>query len=273
MAWSNNGDPSWNFNENNPFLEMLAALNDAAVNTEEPATPPLAATPYEAAGRVKLPEFWSHAPGIWFARADLRFEVSHVTSERQKFAYVVDALPYEALCLVADLVEDPPAANPYSVLKDRLLMAHQLSPVQKAVKLMEMPDLGDRRPSQLLADLLQMCPAGEQSSAFFRGSFIKRLPAEIQVHLAHKETADLKELAQRADQLWLTHRRPSALAAVDIGGGVHAEEDLLLAAVQQKGKGKQQKKKKLITYCYLHHKYGKDARKCESPESCMWAEN
>jgi hypothetical protein len=225
---------------------MLAALNDAAVNTEEPAPPPLAAASYKAAGRVKLPEFWSHAPGIWFARADLRIEVSHVTSERQKFAYVVDALPFEAPCLVADLVEAPPATNPYSVLKDRLLMAHQLSLVQKAVKLMEMPDLGDRRPSQLLADLLRMWPAGEQSSAFFRGSFIKRLPAELQVHLAHKETADLKELAQRADQLWLTHRRPSALAAVDIGGGVHADEDLLVAAVQQKSKGKQQRKKKLI---------------------------
>jgi hypothetical protein len=152
-------------------------------------------------------------------------------------------------------------------------MAHQLSPVQKAMKLMEMPDLGDRQPSQLLADLLQMCPPGEQSSAFFHGSFIKRLPSELQVHLAHKETADLKKLAQRADQLWLTHRRKSAVATVDVGGGMHAEDKLLVAAVQQKGKGKQQKKKKLITYCYLHHKNGKDACKCESPASCMWAEN
>jgi hypothetical protein len=59
-------------------------------------------------GRVKLTEFWPHAPGIWFARADLCFEVFEVTSERQKFALTIDALRYESLRLVADLVESPP---------------------------------------------------------------------------------------------------------------------------------------------------------------------
>jgi hypothetical protein len=43
-----------------------------------------------------------------------------------------------------------PAVNPYSVLKDRLMIAHQLTPVEKAVKMLDMPDLGDRRPTQLL---------------------------------------------------------------------------------------------------------------------------
>jgi hypothetical protein len=42
--------------------------------------------------RSSYPEFWPYAPGIWFARAELRFEVSGVIAERQKFAYTVDAL-------------------------------------------------------------------------------------------------------------------------------------------------------------------------------------
>jgi hypothetical protein len=33
------------------------------------------------------------------------------------------------------------------------------------------------------------------------------------------------------------------------------------------------KKKKLVTYCFLHHKYGKTVRKCEDPANCMWSEN
>jgi hypothetical protein len=57
---------------------------------------------------------------------------------------------------VVDLVETPPVDRPYMVLKDRLLISHQLTPVEKAVKLMAAPDLGDRLPSQLLADLLQL---------------------------------------------------------------------------------------------------------------------
>jgi hypothetical protein len=81
------------------------------------------------------------------------------------------------------------------------MLAHQFTPVEKAIKMMEQPARGDRRPSQLLADLLQACPPGEQQTAFFRGAFISRLPAELQAHLTGIDTANLKELAQQADQL------------------------------------------------------------------------
>jgi hypothetical protein len=269
-----NGDPNMRFSENNPFLELLATVDEGQPGQQLPDVP-VVAPPQNmehGAGRVKLPDFWPHAPGIWFARAELRFEVSGVAAERHKFAYTVDALPYEALSLVADLVEAPPADRPYTVLKERLLIAHQLTPMEKAIKLMELPGLGDRRPSQLLADLLQACPPGEQQTAFFRGAFVKRLPAELQAHLSGCESVDLKELAQRADQLWTTHRRPSPLAAIAADAG--SEEDSLVAAVQSKlnikAKQGQKRKKKPVTFCYLHHKFGKDARRCDDPEVCMW---
>jgi hypothetical protein len=187
MAYRCNGDPRL---VNNPFLSMIDLMEPLE---PEPAPRQAAAVNDQgASGRVKLPKFWPHAPGIWFARAELRFEVSQLTGERQKFAYMVDALPYESLCLVADLVESPPANFSYTILKERLMMSHQLSPVQRAMKLMDLPDLGDRRPSQLLADFLQDCPPGEQGTAFFRGAFLKRLPAHIQVHLSQVDSADLK---------------------------------------------------------------------------------
>jgi hypothetical protein len=168
---------------------------------------------------------------------ELRFEVSAVIAERQKFAYSVDALPYESLCLVADLVESPPEVAPYSILKDRLLMSHQLSPVQKAMKFMALPELGNRRPSQMLADLLQVCPPGEHATAFFHASFLQRLPAEIQVHLAQADTVDLKELAQRADQLLLTHRRPLSTVVAAVGAEADPYEEAaagMTAAVTNK---------------------------------------
>jgi hypothetical protein len=273
MSYGYNGDPYYGFSENNPFLSMLAAVDEPQNNA------PAAASQQQqqsVEARVKLPDFWPHAPGIWFARAELRFETSNVVSERQRFAYTVDALPYETLCHVVDLVESPPAEQPYTVLKDRLLLAHQLTPVEKAFKLMQQPALGDRRPSQLLADLLQACPPGEQQTAFFRGAFISRPPAELQAHLTGIDAADLKELAQRADQLWTTHRRPLPLAAVN---AVDDQQQLdmvdAMAGVQKAAKGKQRfrKKKTLITYCFLHHKYGADAGKCENPDVCMWQGN
>jgi hypothetical protein len=115
------GDPYYGFSENNPFLSMLAAVDESQNNV-----PAVASQQQQQSveTRVKLPDFWPHAPGIWFARAELRFETSNVVSERQRFAYTVDALPYDTLCHVVDLVEAPPAEQPYTVLKDRLLLAH-----------------------------------------------------------------------------------------------------------------------------------------------------
>jgi hypothetical protein len=237
MAYGYNGDLNY---RNNPFLDMenfREALEPqrAAQLPQQAAQPPQQQQAAgEAGAKVKLPEFWPHAPGIWFARAELRFETSGVVADRQMFAYVVDALPYESLCLVADLVETPPMFDAYNILKERLLMSHQLTPVQKAAKLMALPDLGTRRPSQLLADLLQLCPPGEQNTAFFRASFLQRLPASIQVHLAHTDTLGSKELAQRADQLTLTNSRPEALMVAVTAEPAVAEDSIVAAVANNK---------------------------------------
>jgi hypothetical protein len=223
----------------NPFINMLSLLGldpPAPEQSVQPRTGEQLSSD-DGSGCFGLPEFCHTRKPNWHVRpklreAELRFKISGIGSERLRFGHTVDALPYELLCLVADLVKQPLGVTPCSILKEHLLMAHQLSPMQKAVKLMDSLALGDRRPSQLLADLLQLCPAGEQSTAFFRGSFMKRLPSEIQVHLSQCETTDLKELAQRVDQLWLSHSRPATLApvtAVESG-----QEDLLCAAVSTK---------------------------------------
>jgi hypothetical protein len=265
----------WRRNIGDLYISMINDEEGAGQNDAPPPPPPLQPQVNVNAadtGRVKLPEFWPHAPGIWFARAELRFETSGVRSERLMFAYVADALPYESLCLVADLVESPPAANPYTILKDRLMMSHQLTPVQRAMKLLELPNLGNRRPSQLLADLLQDCPAGEQQTAFFRASFLKRLPAEIQVHLSKTDDMPMKELAQQADQLFLSHQRSSAAVAA-VAAEEQVEESVLAAVANKLAGGKQQpkkKNKKLITYCWVHHKFGEKARRCDNPTECQW---
>jgi hypothetical protein len=83
--------------------------------------------------------------------------------------------------------------------------------------------------------MLQACPPGEQNTALFCGTFIKRLLADLQVHLTSCETSDLKQLAQRADKLWTSHRRPAPLAALEQQqGGSAVEEECVIAAVQGK---------------------------------------
>ena len=111
------------------------------------------------------------------------FEVTGVQSEQEMFAHAVNALSQDATRLVTDLITNAPLHHPYTALKERLLIAHQLSPIQKAAKILSMPVIGDRRPSQLLADLLEYCPPGEEKTAFFRATYMQRLPADMQVLL------------------------------------------------------------------------------------------
>ena len=144
------------FNANNPFLVDLLDVENGAAQ-QQPAQQLLH---QQRAQRCKLPEFWPSNPVLWFARAEFNFEVAGVVTEREQFMHTANALPYDALTLVADLVTQSPVVQPYQRLKERLLLSHQLTAVQMAEKIFDMPELGDRRPSQLLAAMMEFCPEG-----------------------------------------------------------------------------------------------------------------
>ncbi len=100
MDLGNIGDLRLNIN--NPFLADVVAAG-ACAQAQQPAV---------QERTVKLPEFWPHAPQIWFAWTELQFEVNNVTDERQRFAYTANALSYDAVRLVADLITALPLFAP-----------------------------------------------------------------------------------------------------------------------------------------------------------------
>jgi hypothetical protein len=137
---------------------------------------------------------------------------------------------------VANLLDITKLVRPYSQLKERLMSAHELTPIQRARRIMQMPDLGTQKPSQLLAAILEWCPRGEEGSPFFIAAFLCRLPNELRVLLGHDDFTDLK-------------------------------------AVSQKAVKKKSSSKKNIIYCWRHHQFGAKAYNCADPSVCMWAEN
>jgi hypothetical protein len=298
------------WNPNNPFYYDIAALeepddqNAAAsghvpLNVEGQQRVPVAGNP-PTSHNVKLPEFWPHAPGLWFARAECRFELMGIGSQRQMFCAVTDSLPYECMRLVADLVAMPPQQQPYTVLKERLMMAHALSPIQKAEKLFAMPQLGARRPSDLLAAMFEFCPEGEEESALFKALFLTRLPAEVRAHVESDGNISLKQLAARADQLWLTlAAKQQAVVAAQVAMSELQEDPEPVAAVRQRffkkkkataaadgvaasgqsataagGQAAQPAKKfTSVQLCWKHAKFGSKAFNCVDSTTCQWPEN
>jgi hypothetical protein len=101
-----------------------------------------------------------------------------------------------------------------------LVASHQLSDFQKAERLFQMPALGGRKPTELMAAMLETCPRGEEKTNLFACIFLQRLPREIRVLLAKADHKDPKTLAMQADELWAEADFVPPFPETDGGAGV-----------------------------------------------------
>ena len=85
-------------------------------NSVAQATPP----PITSTVSIKLHPYWSNDPALWFSQVEAQFTTRGITSELTKYAYVVGSLQPEVAQEVRDLLINPPAENPYAVLKPNL---------------------------------------------------------------------------------------------------------------------------------------------------------
>ena len=76
---------------------------------------------------LKLPVFWPDSCESWFINAESQFHLKNFTSSLSKFHHVVASLPQKEIDNVVDIIRTPPAADPYGVLRSRLLQTHSLT--------------------------------------------------------------------------------------------------------------------------------------------------
>jgi hypothetical protein len=261
---------------------------------------------------VKLPPFWTANPRAWFTSAEGAFRLRNIADEESRFFNCLHALPETTVSLIADLVEaDPLLANPYTELRRRLLAAHQLTDIQRVEQLFNLPPLGTQKPSELLAEMLRLCPRGQENNAFFNYLFLNKLPRELRILLSEADMADKQALGARAD-LFAAHNSKQAqdgVAAVAAVSSPEQEgEETTVAAIRPgagsgqrgggggkrggvwRGKKKQgrgggggggQQASHTLSHadqarigsglCFNHFCYGAKAKKCEAP--CTWSGN
>ncbi len=97
-------------------------------------------------------------PVSLFVLAESRFRLQEIHREQTSSDYLVLSLTKEAVSLDLDVVEHPPERLLYTALKQSLLDSHQLTNYQKIAALHKMEPLGGRKPSELLASMLELCP-------------------------------------------------------------------------------------------------------------------
>src|SRR5450830_70397 len=106
---------------------------------------------------------------------------------------------------------------------------------------MDMPPLGDRKPSEYMAAMAELAPANIGTNGFFGAIFLRKLPDDLRIHLADCDIQNHEDLAARADSLW-SHRPHTGLVAA--ATAEEAEDGIAAVNGKQWSQQKSQKKKK-----------------------------
>ena len=147
----------------------------------------------------KLPDFWSASPAAWFGIVEAQFLIRGTEAQRDKFALVTAVLPETSARRVAHILAAP-GEECYNDLKTALLAAHQLTSYQKAERLFSAEALGERRPSELLSEMLELVHPGEERTRLFSMLFLRRLPPAVRLQLTEDDHEDMRALAEKADR-------------------------------------------------------------------------
>ena len=170
-------------------------------------------TGQQCAVSLKLPELWTASPAIWFQQAEAQFALRHVVADETKYYYVVAALNQSTAQRLVDFLSAPPAADKYTAIKERLLEIFGLSECDRAARLLNMPPLGDRKPSALMDEMLALL-GRHQSCFLFIHLFLQHMPDNICVALAVESINDPRKLMQKADALWLARPKTPELCRI-----------------------------------------------------------
>ena len=108
--------------------------------------------------KVQLSPFWPNNAAVWFCRADQEFVIKSVTVQSTKYAYLVAALSEDVSVRVADKLTAVLSETPYDDLRAHLLKVYTKTDYQKAKLLLELPQLGDSKPSELMNKMLSYLP-------------------------------------------------------------------------------------------------------------------
>jgi hypothetical protein len=162
---------------------------------------------------VKLPEFWTKELELWFMQAETTFRRAKITCSHTKYDYVLQRLPMDVLVSLKELacrVCTGEVDDPYEQLETKLTASYQRSLWQLTFDLLDMPDLGDRRPSVLMDNMLASLPYDCRPDPLFLALFLSRLLPDIRDQIVAQ---DLQEPAV-ADRIYDARPQGGAVQAV-----------------------------------------------------------
>lgn len=146
--------------------------------------------------RVPFPSFKSDDIESWFRRLEYWFEFSKVATEQAKFALIASQIDDSTVANLEEML-NPDKETPYAIIKAKIISIFQATTSSKINKLLSGCQLGDLKPSQLLAEMKRI--GGNVGDDILRNLWSKRLPLHLQPVVAAATQSSLSELATIAD--------------------------------------------------------------------------
>lgn len=146
--------------------------------------------------RVPFPNFKSDDIESWFRRLEYWFEFSKVQSEHARFTLIASQIDDSTVSNLEEIL-NPHDETPYTIVKAKIISIFQATTSSKINKLLSGCQLGDLKPSQLLAEMKRI--GGNVGDDILRNLWSKRLPLHLQPVIAAATHSNLNELAVIAD--------------------------------------------------------------------------
>jgi hypothetical protein len=205
---------------------------------------------------IKLPNFFTNQPRVWFSQAEAQFALRGVKADDTKFHHAVSALDQNTAVRVLDILEHPPSTDKYKALKQRLIGSFSLSRAEKAKKLLQTPPQPDRKPTEILDEFLAILGGDyHHGCLFFEQLFRNQLAPELQLQLASTAFSDPRAFAEKADQLWTARGRSD----------IHAIGNSFVRNKPRKPFSSRTPSHDDSGLCYYHLTFGDKAKKCRPP--------
>lgn len=239
--------------------------------------------------KLTLPEYYPNDPECWLAQIEAQFDLYKISSQLNRYRYLVGALPRHLIPELRDLIVHPPTSSPYDVLKETLLKRTSLSEEKRLEQLLSTIHLEHRTPSQLLRLIRQASEPFTVDQKLLKYIWLKRLPEKITVVISpYIDTSSLDDLAVSADKVYeYTHDRIHNLASAEQPSPVLSEIEALRQQVHllqvglqnlsrrcniQRHRSNSGRRRSISRprnhheeWCFYHNRFGAKARKCEQP--------
>ena len=152
---------------------------------------------------VKLPPFYATRRAAWFELEESAFNRLNPQGSLLQYKFVLMVLQEDILeKLRSVMMVAGTVADPYGLLKSRLVELFTPSVMEHLNSIIWQPELVGRRPSELMEALLALLPPGEQPGLLFKAHFLHHLPSDMRDREALEIlTLEPRALAALVDQL------------------------------------------------------------------------